>query len=259
MNVQFAIHEGRVHVLEVNPRASRTVPFIAKAVGVPLVRVAVEAMAGRSLAEIGFTAEPAVPGVFVKAPVFPFRRFPGVDPVLGPEMKSTGEVMGAADDFGAAFAKAWLGAGHRLPLAGAAFVSVNDRDKQAVVPIARRLAGLGFRILATSGTAEHLEAAGLEVERALKVHEGRPHVVDHLINGDIDLVVNTPLGRASHDDDAEIRRTALKYGVPCVTTLSGALAAADGIATLQAGRLGVRSLQEIHAGVAGAETAARPG
>jgi carbamoyl-phosphate synthase large subunit len=251
MNVQFAIHEGRVHVLEVNPRASRTVPFIAKAVGVPLVRVAVEAMAGRSLAEIGFTAEPAVPGVFVKAPVFPFRRFPGVDPVLGPEMKSTGEVMGAADDFGAAFAKAWLGAGHRLPLAGAAFVSVNDRDKQAVVPIARRLAGLGFRILATSGTAEHLEAAGLEVERALKVHEGRPHVVDHLINGDIDLVVNTPLGRASHDDDAEIRRTALKYGVPCVTTLSGALAAADGIATLQAGRLGVRSLQEIHAGVAG--------
>jgi carbamoyl-phosphate synthase large subunit len=166
-------------------------------------------------------------------------------------MKSTGEVMGAADDFGAAFAKAWLGAGHRLPLAGAAFVSVNDRDKQAVVPIARRLAGLGFRILATSGTAEHLEAAGLEVERALKVHEGRPHVVDHLINGDIDLVVNTPLGRASHDDDAEIRRTALKYGVPCVTTLSGALAAADGIATLQAGRLGVRSLQEIHAGVAG--------
>ena len=249
MNVQFALLDGRVYVLEVNPRASRTVPFIAKAVGVPLVKLAVAVMAGKTLAELGFTAEPSVPGVFVKAPVFPFRRFPGVDPVLGPEMKSTGEVMGVGDSFGVAFAKAWLGAGNRLPLKGAAFLSVKDRDKEAVVPIARRLAGLGFRLLATAGTAEHLAAAGLAVERALKVHEGRPHVVDHLINGEIDLVVNTPLGRVSHDDDAEIRRTALKHGIPCVTTLSGALAAADAIAALGGEALQVRPLQEIHAGV----------
>jgi carbamoyl-phosphate synthase large subunit len=249
MNVQFALVGGGIYVLEVNPRASRTVPFIAKAVGVPLVALAARVMAGESLADVGFTAEPEVPGVFVKAPVFPFRRFPAVDPVLGPEMKSTGEVMGASHAFGNAFAKAWMGAGHRLPLEGAAFLSVHDRDKPALSAVARRFAEIGFELTATAGTASYLASQGLAVRAVNKVHEGRPHVVDHLINGDIALVVNTPLGRASYADDAEIRRTALKHGVPCITTLSGAMAAAEGIAAMRRDGLAVRSLQEIHASV----------
>jgi carbamoyl-phosphate synthase large subunit len=247
MNVQFALKDGRVYVLEVNPRASRTVPFIAKAVGVPLVKLAVRVMAGESLESLGFTEEPPVPGVFVKAPVFPFRRFPGVDPVLGPEMKSTGEVMGASGTFGNAFAKAWLGAGHKLPLAGTAFLSVHDRDKPSLLPVARRLAELGFELTATAGTAAFLEEHGLPVRMVQKVHdEVRPHVVDHLINGEIDLVVNTPLGRESHEDDGIIRRTALKHDIPCITTLSGAMAAAEGIAALRRDGLAVQSLQEMH-------------
>jgi carbamoyl-phosphate synthase large subunit len=246
MNVQFALHEGRVYVLEANPRASRTVPFIAKAVGVPLAGLAARVMAGESLEDVGFTDEPAVPGVFVKAPVFPFRRFPGVDPVLGPEMKSTGEVMGASPRFGHAFAKAWIAAGHRLPLSGRAFVSVADRDKEALVPVARAFAEQGFELLATRGTAEGLRSAGLEVRQVLKVHEGRPHVLDLLIDGQVDLVVNTPIGKESHEDDAQIRRTALKFGIPCITTLSGARAAAEGIAAVKAGELEVMSLQEIY-------------
>jgi carbamoyl-phosphate synthase large subunit len=249
MNVQFAIFEGRIYVLEVNPRASRTVPFIAKAVGVPLVRLATRVMAGETLEALGFVAEPPVPGVFVKAPVFPFRRFPGVDPVLGPEMRSTGEVMGGASRFGSAFAKAWIGAGHRLPLAGTAFLTVHDRDKQDLLPVARRFAALGFELAATSGTAEFLAAQGLAVRPVLKVHEGRPHVVDELINGTIHLVVNTPLGRESHEDDAEIRRTAIKHEVPCITTLSGAMAAAEAVEALRQDGLSVRPLQELHAAV----------
>jgi carbamoyl-phosphate synthase large subunit len=251
MNVQFALKDGRIYVLEVNPRASRTVPFIAKAVGVPLVAIASRVMAGESLASLGFTAEPPVPGVFVKAPVFPFRRFPGVDPVLGPEMKSTGEVMGASHAFGNAFAKAWLGAGHKLPLEGAAFLSVHDQDKPALLPVARRFAELGFELVATAGTAAFLSGHGLAVRRALKVHEARPHIGDQLINGEIALVVNTPLGRASHEDDTVIRRTALKYDIPCITTLSGAMAAAEGIAALRRDGLAVMSLQEMHATVRG--------
>ncbi|MGH9381516.1 MAG: carbamoyl-phosphate synthase large subunit [Thermoanaerobaculia bacterium] len=245
MNVQFALHEGRVHVLEVNPRASRTVPFIAKAVGVPLVKLAAWVMAGESLESLGFTDEPPVPGVFVKAPVFPFARFPGVDPLLGPEMKSTGEVMGVGRRFGPAFAKAWIAAGNSLPLGGTVFLTVNDRDKPALVPLARRFAELGFRLVATKGTAEALAAAGLAVEPVLKVHEGRPHVVDGLINGDIQLAVNTPLGRESHIDDTVIRKTALKYKIPVITTLSGAHAAAEGIAALQGESLTVRPLQDL--------------
>jgi carbamoyl-phosphate synthase large subunit len=232
MNVQFAIYQGEIYVIEVNPRASRTVPFIAKAVGLPLVNYAARIMAGATLEELGFTREPEVPGIFVKGPVFPFRRFPGVDPVLGPEMKSTGEVMGSSTHFGAAFAKAWIAAGHQLPLEGAAFLSVHDQDKEALLPVARRLAELGFELLATAGTVH-------------KVHEERPHVVDHLINREVDLVVNTPLGRESHEDDALIRRTALKHDIPCITTLSGALAAAEGIAALRDQGLEVASLQEI--------------
>jgi len=248
MNVQFALHDGDLYVLEVNPRASRTVPFIAKAVGVPLVAVAVRAMAGESLEAQGFTEEPAVPGVFVKAPVFPFRRFPDVDPILGPEMKSTGEVMGvsASRRFGNAFAKAWLGAGEKLPLEGAVFVSVHDRDKAALVPVAERLLEQGFRLLATEGTAAYLATQGLKVERVLKLHEGRPHIGDLLINGEVALVINTPLGRTSHEDDDTIRRLALKHGVPCVTTISGAMAAAEGIASLREDGLSVTPLQELY-------------
>ncbi|MGB5389340.1 MAG: carbamoyl-phosphate synthase large subunit, partial [Thermoanaerobaculia bacterium] len=249
MNVQFAIHQGQIYVIEVNPRASRTVPFIAKAVGVPLVKLAAKVMAGQSLTDLGFTTEPAVPGIFVKAPVFPFRRFTGVDPVMGPEMKSTGEVMGSSPHFGNAFAKSWVAAGHKLPLEGTAFVSVHDTDKEALLPVASKLAEVGFELTATAGTAAFLTAQGLKVRRINKVHEGRPHVVDHLINRDIDLVVNTPLGRESHEDDASIRQTALKYDIPCITTLSGAMAAVEGIAAWKAQDLDVASLQELHRGL----------
>ncbi|HEX7180268.1 MAG TPA: carbamoyl-phosphate synthase large subunit [Thermoanaerobaculia bacterium] len=259
MNVQLAMKDGRIYVLEVNPRASRTVPFIAKAVGVPLVKIAVQVMAGKTLDELGFTEEPEVPGVFVKAPVFPFRRFPGVDPVLGPEMKSTGEVMGASASFGSAFAKAWIGAGHKLPLAGTAFLSVHDQDKPFLLPIARGLSHLGFHLAATEGTADFLRHSGLDVRSVMKVHEGRPHVVDDLINGEIALVVNTPLGRASHEDDSVIRRTALKHDIPCITTLSGAMAAVEGIAALQKDGLQVRPLQEIHRAVGVGSAADRTG
>ncbi len=247
MNVQFAVHRDSVYIIEVNPRASRTVPFIAKAVGVPLVAVAVQAMAGKTLQEIGFEREPEVPAVFVKAPVFPFSRFQGVDPVLGPEMKSTGEVMGHSPSFGNAFSKALLGAGCRLPEDGAAFLSVHDHDKPSLVPVARRLAALGFELVATAGTARHLEAEGLEVRVVNKVYEGRPHVVDDMINGKLSLIVNTPLGRESHEDDTYIRTTALKHGIPCITTLSGALAAVEGIEDRRQRPLEVRPLQDFWA------------
>jgi carbamoyl-phosphate synthase large subunit len=247
MNVQFALHQGKIYVLEVNPRASRTAPFIAKAVGLPLVAVACRVMAGLSLAEAGLTAEPPVIASFVKVPVFPFRRFPDVDPILGPEMKSTGEVMGIATDFGAAYAKGWLAAGHRLPVTGRAFLSVRDQDKAALWPVARRLHELGFSILATAGTAASLEQHGLTVSRVLKVHEGRPNVADLLINREIDLVINTPSGKTSIEDDTAIRRTALRYDVPCITNLSGARAFLEAIDAYRRGRFSVMSLQELHA------------
>ena len=192
--MQFAVYQGKVFVLEVNPRASRTVPFIAKAVGLPLAGIAAQVMAGRSLREIGLTEQPRVPRFFVKVPVFPFNRFPGVDPQLGPEMKSTGEVMGIGETFGEAFAKGWLAANNRLPLSGTAFLTVHDRDKRALLPVALRLQQLGFRLVATDGTAAHLRAQGVPVETVLKLHQGRPHVVDHIKNGEVDLIVNTPLG-----------------------------------------------------------------
>jgi carbamoyl-phosphate synthase large subunit len=223
------------------------VPFIAKAVGVPLVGIASRVMAGETLDEIGFTEEPEVPAVFVKVPVFPFRRFPGVDTVLGPEMKSTGEVMGVGADFGIAFAKSWLAAWHKLPLGGTAFLSVHDRDKEALVPVAQELVTLGFRLIATEGTTRYLTERGLPVDVVPKVGAGeRPHVVDRLVSREIDLVVNTPLGRESHDDDAVIRQTALKYDIPCITTLSGAMAAVRGIEALGEGRLDVVPLQELY-------------
>jgi carbamoyl-phosphate synthase large subunit len=246
MNVQYAIKDGKVYVLEVNPRASRTVPFVAKATGVPLARLAAKIMVGRTLADLGFIDEPKVSGRFVKASVFPFAKFPGDDPVLGPEMRSTGEVMGFADDFGAAFAKASFGAGLKLPLTGTAFVTVNDRDKPQLLPLARALTSMGFRLVATGGTAAFLRANDLPCAHVFKVLEGRPNAVDLMKNGEIQLVINTPLGQASYYDEKALRTTATQRGIPLITTLSGGHAMVEAIRALGRGALTVKSLQEVY-------------
>jgi carbamoyl-phosphate synthase large subunit len=246
MNAQFAIKDDVVYVLEVNPRASRTVPYLSKATGVPLAKVAANLMVGRTLAEQGFTADLDVRGSFVKTPVFPFVRFPGVDTLLGPEMKSTGEVMGGAETFGAAFAKAQMGAGQKLPQSGTAFISVNNRDKAGVVPIARDLARLGFSLMATRGTAAYLRAHGIDASIVFKINEGRPHVGDELRNRRIALVINTPLGRDSYFDDRAVRSVAMMQGVPAITTLTGAAAAVSAIEAMRTEGLTVKSLQEYH-------------
>src|SRR3954469_25863067 len=250
MNTQFAIKEETIYVLEVNPRASRTVPYLSKATGVPLAKVAARVMVGRTLAQLGFTEDLQVSGVFVKTPVFPFVRFPGVDTILGPEMKSTGEVMGGATTFGSAFAKAQLGAGVKLPASGAVFISVSNHDKPAVVQIARDLKSLGFELVATRGTANFLRAHGIDPEIVFKVNEGRPHVGDEILNHRIQLVINTPLGRESFFDDKLVRRTAMMQQGPCITTLTGAAAAVYAIRALNTEGLTVRSLQEYHADIA---------
>ena len=248
MNVQYAIKDDVVYVLEVNPRASRTVPFVAKATGVPLASIAAKVMTGRTLAELGITEEPAVDGRFVKESVFPFIKFPGEDPVLGPEMRSTGEVMGVAQSFGQAFAKAQLAAGQTLPLGGRAFLSVHDHDKAALAPVARELSQLGFELVATSGTCEFLKGQGIECDTVYKVLEGRPNIVDRMKNGDISLIVNTPLGAESYFDEKALRSTATQRGIPLVTTLSGAHATVQAILQLKQETFDVRSLQEIYAG-----------
>jgi carbamoyl-phosphate synthase large subunit len=249
MNAQFAIKDDQVYVLEVNPRASRTVPYLSKASGVPLAKIAARLMVGETLPALGLTQDIEVTGVFVKAPVFPFVRFPGVDTILGPEMKSTGEVMGGASSFGTAFAKAQLGAGQRLPLSGAAFISVNNDDKPNVLGIARDLAALGFKLVATRGTAAYLRAHGLDVDVAYKINEGRPHVGDRIYNKEIALVINTPMGRESFFDDRTVRRAAMMNSVPCITTLTGGAATVSAIRALREEGLEVRSLQEYHASV----------
>jgi carbamoyl-phosphate synthase large subunit len=250
MNVQYAIKDDVVYILEVNPRASRTVPYLSKATGVPLAKMAALVMGGSTLAALGLVEDLEVSGVFVKTPVFPFVRFPGVDSILGPEMKSTGEVMGGATTFGAAFAKAQLSVGQRLPERGTAFISVNNHDKPNVLAVGRHLADLGFRILATRGTAAYMRAHGIPVEVVYKVNEGRPNVVDHILNKQIDLVVNTPLGRESFFDDRVVRRVAMLHAIPCITTLTGASAAVEGIRALRAQTLDVRALQDYHAEIA---------
>jgi carbamoyl-phosphate synthase large subunit len=248
MNIQFAIQDHRVYVLEVNPRASRTVPFVSKATGVPIARIAALVMAGRKLESFGLPDELTVKRFFIKSPVFPFAKFPGVDPVLSPEMHSTGEVMGIGDTFGEAYGKAMTSAGLTLPSAGKAFLSVNDVDKGTAVLLARRLRRLGLDIVATLGTAARLVEVGLNVETVFKVNEGRPNIVDHIKRGEISLVINTPLGRTSHYDEQAIRRAALQYNVPCVTTMTGALALIEAIAAAGAGAPpNVHSLQELHA------------
>jgi carbamoyl-phosphate synthase large subunit len=248
MNIQFAIKDDIVYVLEVNPRASRTVPFVSKATGEPLAKIAALVMTGRTLEEFNLPDELEVSNFFIKEPVFPFVKFPGIDPVLGPEMRSTGEVMGMASTFGLAFAKAQMGANASLPLEGTAFISVNDNDKKNAVRVARRLYELGFRIVATRGTAGYLNESGVPAERVFKVNEGRPNVVDLIKSDEIDMVVNTPLGRASFYDERAIRRAAMQYNVVTFTTLTGANAAASAIAAMkQEGKLDVTSLQEHHA------------
>jgi carbamoyl-phosphate synthase large subunit len=253
MNAQFAVKDDVVYVLEVNPRASRTVPYLSKATGTPLAKVAARLMVGRTLAEQGLTEDLSVSGFFVKTPVFPFVRFPGVDTLLGPEMKSTGEVMGGAESFGSAFAKAQMGAGQQLPREGTAFISVNNQDKPAVLPIARELARLGFKLIATRGTAAYLRAHGITAEIIFKINEGRPHVGDELLNRRIALVINTPLGRESFFDDRTVRAVAMQQSVPAITTLTGAAAAVSAIAALRHEGLTVKSLQEYHQTVPAAE------
>jgi carbamoyl-phosphate synthase large subunit len=244
MNVQYAIKDGVVYVLEVNPRASRTVPFVSKATGVALARLAARIMAGERIADLNIPAELPIPGVAVKEAAFPFNRF-DVDVILGPEMRSTGEVMGFDDSFGMAFAKAQVSAGNVLPeKPGQLIVTVNDRDKGTVTPILRRFADLGFKILATKGTQEYLKRLGVPAERIYKVHEGRPHIVDHIVSGDVRLLINTPLGKKSQYDDYAIRRAAIMYRTPYLTTMSATSAACDALIALKSRDRSVRTVQE---------------
>jgi carbamoyl-phosphate synthase large subunit len=245
MNVQFAVKDGEIYVLEVNPRASRTVPFVSKATGLNLAQVAARVMVGRSLEEQGITAEPVPSFVSVKEAVFPFAKFPGVDIVLGPEMRSTGEVMGIDTDFASAFAKSQIAAHSRMPLDGTVFVSVTARDRHAIVPIAARLAALGYDLLCTDGTAQALTAHGIRVATVRKIHEGRPNVLDHLANGAIALIVNTPSGKGARTDEGRIRAAAVSHGVPCITTIAGAKAAVAALERLRQGELKVYALQDL--------------
>jgi carbamoyl-phosphate synthase large subunit len=256
INLQFAVQraadgEEKVFIIEANPRASRTVPFVAKATGVPLARLATRLMAGETLSQVGLFKEPVPPLQSVKEAVLPFRRFPGADSLLGPEMRSTGEVMGSASDFGMAFAKAELAAGEALPTAGTVFLSTHDRDKTALGPVASQLIGLGFKLIATSGTAKALREEGLEVESVLKVHEGRPNIEDLIRSGGVQLVINTPIGRQAAHDDRYLRRAALDYSVPTLTTLAGARAAVEAIEALQTRTIDIHALQDVHSLLAG--------
>jgi carbamoyl-phosphate synthase large subunit len=246
INVQYAWKDGVVYVIEVNPRASRTAPFVSKAIGVSLPSVAARLMLGETLADVGFTEEIVPPFVSVKEAVFPFNKFREFDPVLGPEMRSTGEVMGIDEDFGTAFLKSQLAADNALPQDGAIFVTVNDSDKPNVVPLARGFHELGFRIYATSGTARYLHDAGIPVESVLKVHEGHPHGVDLIVNGQVGLLINTPLGKHAQVDDEQLRRAAIANRVPYTTTLSAANAARAAVAARTSREPSVCSVQEWH-------------
>ncbi len=258
MNVQYAVQRGRVYVLEVNPRASRTVPFVSKATGMPLAQLATKVMLGHSLDDLGFTKEVSVKHVAVKEAVFPFARFPGIDTQLGPEMKSTGEVMGMADDFGMAFAKAEMGAGLVLPAEGTVFLSLNPRDKTpAAAEAAKGFAEMGFRLCATEGTAAWLRSNGLDCERVNKVREGRPHIVDRIINGDIALVINTPSGKHPRQDEIAIRSTSWARRVPIITTIRAAVVAAQATRALKQNEVGIKTLQEYTIGTHGSVPAPR--
>ncbi len=245
MNVQFAVKDGIVYLIEVNPRASRTVPFVAKAIGAPIAKIAARVMAGEKLINF-LPLDRDVPHIAVKEAVFPFARFPGIDPVLSPEMKSTGEVMGIADDFATAFLKSQQGAGLDLPTGGILFVSVKNSDKPIILPAVRALLGLGFRAIATGGTADYLQAEGLDVERVNKVAQGRPHIVDRIKDGGVDIIFNTTEGWQSHKDSASIRASAVQQKIPYFTTAASSAAVARAIAVLRDGGLEVRSLQDYY-------------
>ncbi|RMG61293.1 MAG: carbamoyl-phosphate synthase large subunit [Deltaproteobacteria bacterium] len=246
MNVQYAVKDGEIYILEVNPRASRTVPFVSKAIGVPLARIATKVMVGRKLKDLGFDREVFPGHICVKEAVFPFIKFPGVDTLLGPEMKSTGEVMGIDASFEIAFAKSQIAAGNFLPTKGRAFISVRDEDKPRILPAARNLVEAGFSLIATRGTAKFLRENGLDAEEVFKITEGRPHVADLIKSGQIDLVINTPLGAKSKADSYYIRRTALVYGIPYFTTIAAARAAALAIRRMKEEEFHVKSIQEFH-------------
>ncbi|MFZ5801478.1 MAG: carbamoyl-phosphate synthase large subunit, partial [Candidatus Omnitrophota bacterium] len=247
MNVQYAVKDNQVYVLEVNPRASRTVPFVSKAIGVPLAKLAAKVMAGKKLKELGFTAEITPKHISVKESVFPFSRFPGVDIILGPEMKSTGEVMGIDRDFGRAYLKSQLAAGQNLPTGGTVFLSLKDKDKPAIIPLAKKLRQMGFKLVATAGTADFLKSQAIEVSAVPKLSEGHPNIIDLMLQNGIALIINTPSGRIPRKDEVRIRSHAIMHGIPCITTIPGAYASVGAIEVLKKNDLEVRSLQEYHA------------
>jgi carbamoyl-phosphate synthase large subunit len=246
INIQYGVAGGELYVIEANPRASRTVPFVSKAIGTPLAKIACRLMLGESLADQELPAGPP-DHVSVKEAVLPFARFAGADTVLGPEMKSTGEVMGIATDFPTAFGKAQAAAGVSLPLEGTVFITVTDTDKPAATQLAARFHDLGFRVVATAGTAQAISAMGVPVTRINKIAEGSPHVVDWIRNGEVDLVINTPTGSGARADGLEIRSAATRQGLPCLTTMTGASAAARAISAQREREAEVLSLQELHA------------
>jgi carbamoyl-phosphate synthase large subunit len=248
MNVQFAVKDELVYVLEVNPRASRTVPFVSKAIGVPLAKLAAKVMAGETLRGLGFTSEIEPKHFSVKEAVFPFTRFPGTDIALGPEMKSTGEVMGIDADLGLAYAKGQMAIQPALPTSGTAFISVKESDKPGVISLAREFVALGFDIIATTGTAAALAAADIPVTRVFKIKEGRPNVLDLIKNGDIDFIINTPSGKTPRQDEVQIRSAAVAQRISIMTTLRAAQASANGIRSMQKHGITVKTLQEYHAG-----------
>ncbi|HIE70563.1 MAG TPA: ATP-grasp domain-containing protein [Planctomycetes bacterium] len=246
MNVQWAVRGPKLYIIEANPRASRTVPFVSKAIAQPLAKMAARVMLGETLKAIGIVERLEPPFFSVKVPVFPFGKFQGVDTLLGPEMKSTGEVMGIDARFGSAFAKAMVGAGNTLPREGKVFVSVRDEDKRLILPLIDRMAGLGFEIVATSGTARALKNAGIKVERVFKIHEGRPHVLDLIVNRECRLIINTPSGQRERSDDCLIRSSAASHHIPCITTLAAASATIQGMEMWMKQPLEVTPLQAYH-------------
>ena len=249
MNVQFAVCDGEVYIIEANPRASRTVPLVAKVTGVPLARIATNLMLGHKLSEYKSILKPKDKSyVGVKEAVFPFNMFPEVDPVLGPEMRATGEVMGLADNFGLAYFKAQEAAGGRLPLEGTALITVSERDREPIVPIARDLADLGFKLVATDGTAATLAKAGIHADVINKLNEGRPNIADLIKNKSVQLIINTPAGHSSKIDDSFIRMMAIQYKIPYMTTMAAAHATAVGIRAAKHGKIMPKSLQEYQAG-----------
>jgi carbamoyl-phosphate synthase large subunit len=259
MNVQFAVKGEDVYVLEVNPRASRTVPFVSKAIGVPLAKLAAKVMTGKKLADLGFTKEIVPQHYSVKEAVFPFLRYQGIGISLGPEMKSTGEVMGIDADLGLAYAKSQMAAPPALPTGGNVFISVKDDDKPNVISLAHEFVGLGFKIIATSGTAAMLAAARVPVTKVHKIREGRPHVLDLVSNGEINFIINTPSGKIPREDEVRMRNASLARKIPIMTTIRAAQASARGIRSLQRSNLRVKTLQEYHAGPGTEQTPANQG